>query len=293
MAEGASLNLVYRGLSLPLVYLLLVNHVLGGIRLPERPVHTDSRPGMTAEFKVQSDDLCQLVSGRWTDISQPYGDSTKEDRARAVKNGFRHMEPFDEPTNILNGIQWVYLKQYWGNPFLSQDYWPDAVLVYRGIEYTGLKINYDLYTDQLIILYVDDDSKKYFVLSNAYLESLSFTDTVNNAEHIYEYFKIPGTDDRDLYEKVYDGETALMIRPRCEIQLERSGMYMGEYIRSYEYYVRAGDRYIPFHSKKTLLNALQRNNPELKKFIRINRLKINKLRPDHIVLVLKYFDTLL
>lgn len=292
MAERASLNLVYHCFSIPLVCILLGNHVLGDNRISGLPFGTAQLPGATATGRFTPETPPQQVSWGGTGTCRTWCDSTKEDRARAVMDDLMHMKPYDEPYNILNGTKWVYQKKYRGNPFLAQDYWPTAVLQYRGIRYTGLKINYDLYSDQLILLYENGDSRKYLVLSNDYLESFSFTDTLSRDEHLYEYFKIPGTESKDLYERVYDGETALIIRPRCEIRFERYGMYMGEYIRSYEYYVRVGDKYVPFSSKKTLLNALQRNVPELKKFIRKNRLKINKLRPDHIVSVLKYFDAI-
>jgi hypothetical protein len=291
MAEEASLKPVHRCVTIPVVCFLLVNHVLGGIRLSGLPSRIDYQPG-TAICRCMPGILRPPLSAGWKSIFLSSGDSTKEDRARAVVNELMNMKPYNASYDLLNGTKWVYQKKYKGNPFLAQEYWPTAVLVYRGIRYTGLNINYDLYTDKLILLYAEDNGKKYFVLSNDYLESFSFTDTLSQNEHIYEYFNIPGTEGKDLYEKVYDGETALIIRPRCEIRFEKSGMYLGEYVRSYDYYVRVGDTYVPFQSKRTLLHALQRNIPELKKFIRKNRLKINKLRPDHIVSVLKYFDAL-
>jgi len=140
------------------------------------------------------------------------------------------------------------------------------------------------------LLYTDSDSKKYLVLSKECLESFSYTDTVTHLEHLYEYFKIPGTDSKELYEKVYDGKTSFLIRPTCVISDDPSGSFPGEYIRSYEYFIQVEGNYKRISSKKTLLNALNRNVPEVKRFIRKNRFKINSKHPDNIVPVLKYFD---
>ena len=44
-------------------------------------------------------------------------------------------------------------KQYKGNSFIAEDYWPYASLIYRGKKYSGFQINYDLYEDDLILLF--------------------------------------------------------------------------------------------------------------------------------------------
>jgi hypothetical protein len=303
MAERKSMTLVYRRLLMPFVYLLLaVNDSFGDVRLPalfldpmvlqrgmEVPVWGWADPGLKTilvEWPACNDDEKSVREDKWQD-------SIKEAKARAVMNHLQRMEPFAAAKDIVNGTKWVFQKKYRGNPFIAEDYWPTAVLVYGGIRYPECILNYDLYSDQLILLYDDGDSKKFIVLSKDHLESFSYTDTINRKEHFYECFKLPGTGERELYEKLYEGKTALIIRPECEINFERSGMYLGEYLRSYKYYVWVDGRYEHFHSRKTLLEALKRNIPDLKRFIRKNRLKINKLHPENIVTVLKYFDELL
>ena len=104
------------------------------------------------------------------------------------------------------------------------------------------------------------------------------------------YFEIPDTDGKALYEKVYEGRTSFIIQPRCEIKHQASGSFPGEYFRSYEYYIVVEGQYERIHSKKTLLKALKRGITEVKKFIRKNRLKINKNHPENIVPVLRFYD---
>ncbi len=142
------------------------------------------------------------------------------------------------------------------------------------------------------MLYDDNNNKKYVVLSNNYLESFSYADTISNQEHHYEYFRVPGTNGKELYEKVYEGETSFIIRPMCEIKNDPTSNFPGEYSRSYEYYIEVEGEYERIHSKKTLLNALKRNVQEVKKFIRKNKLKIDKNHPENLVPVLRYYDEL-
>ena len=245
--------------------------------LPASPFRTDQWPGITFGRKFDSD------------ISQP-SDSAKYVMTRAILDKLQSKELYSISKDIVNGTKWIYRKQYRGNPFIAEHYWPTADLRYKGMSYSGFQINYDLYLDDFILLYTDNNNKKYIVLSKEYLESFSYTDTVSHQEHFYEYFRIPGTTGKELYEKVYDGRTSFIIRPDCAISDDPSDSFPGEYIRSYHYFIKVEGKYERIHSKKTLLNALDGNVREVKKFIRKNRLKINSRNPENIIPVLKYFD---
>ncbi len=250
--------------------------------LPASPFRTDKWPEISCS-------AAQVITQKRAEVPSLH-DTSKDELARTIEDNLQRMELYSFSKDIINGTKWTYQKIYKGNPFLSEAYWPMADLVYRGILYSGFNMNYDLYNNNLILLYDDNDIKKFIVLSNKYLESFSYTDTLSRQEHRYEFFRIPGTNGKELYEKVYEGKTSFIIRPRCEIKYGASGRFPGEYLRSYEYYIQVEGQYERIHSKKTLLNVLQRNVPEVKKFIRKNRLKINRKHPENIVPVLRYYD---
>ncbi len=235
--------------------------------LPASPFRTDSWPGITSGKNYAS-------PGQSMDVSQL----------------LESKELYSPTKDIVNGTKWTYVKQYRGNPFIAEAYWPYASLLYGGRKYSEFQINYDLYKDDFILLYTHKESKKYIVLAKETLQSFSYTDTVNHREHFYEYFEIPGTNGKELYEKAYDGRTSLILRPLCTISDDPSGIFAGVYSRSFEYFIETEGDYKRFHSKKSLLSALNRNEKELKKFIRGNRLKIDNVNPDAIVQVLKYYD---
>ena len=260
----------------------LYNQSRGNPYLPASPFRTDNWPEISCSATKENMPKRAEVP--------PLNDTIKEELASAIEDNLRSMDLYSFSKDIINGTKWTYQKMYRGNPFLSEAYWPEADLVYRGIQYSGFYMNYDLYKNHLILLYNDNGNRKYVVLSNKYLESFSYTDTISHQEHHYEYIKIPGTDGKKLCEKVYGGKTSFVIRPGCEIKYGASGGWPGEYLRGYEYYIEVEGNYERIHSKKTLLNALQRNIPEIKKFIRRNRLKINRKHPENIVPVLKYYD---
>ncbi len=252
--------------------------------LPASPFRTDDWPEISCS-------ATQSIKKKRAEVP-PLHENAKVELARALENNLQSLELYSISNDIINGTKWTYQKIYQGNPFLAKEYWPMANLVYGGIQYAGFYINYDLYNNHLILLYDDNNIKKYVVLSNEYIESFSYTDTLRHQEHHYEYFRIPGTNGKELYEKVYEGKTSFIIRPKCEIKYGTSGSYPGEYLRSFEYYIQVEGKYERVHSKKTLLNALKRNVPEMKRFIRQNRLKISRKHPENIIPVLKYYDEL-
>lgn len=221
----------------------------------------------------------------WPDLSQTYSDA-------AIKERLHSMPLYNGQSDVLNGSQWTYSKIYKGNPFLEESYWPAASLSYRGELYEGYQVNYDLYKDELILLYETEKQTKYIVLIKDYFDSLSYTDSLTLKSHTYIYSRLPGTKEKALYEKVYEGRSSFVLRPRCMISSDPSGTFAGTYQRSYEYYISTQGGYERVNSKKALLNALGTNIQEVKKFMRKNRLSFNNKEPETIVPILKYFDQL-
>ncbi len=250
--------------------------------LPASPFRTDNWPEISCSARREGRAAREVIV--------PDHSQSKSEMARAIVDDLQQRELYAVSKGIINGTKWTFRKVYRGNPYLSEGYWPMAELVYKGTRYTGFYMNYDLYHDHLILLLDENGSRRYIVLSNQYLDSFSYTDTLSRRERQFTYVEIPGTQGKALYENVYQGRTSFLIRPRCEIKHEASGGFPGEYLRSYEYYIGVQGRYERIHSKKTLLDALRRDIPEVKRFIRRNKLKINKNHPENIVPVLRFYD---
>jgi hypothetical protein len=252
--------------------------------LPASPFRTDDWPEVSCSAS-------RIITQKGTELP-PLSDADKLQQARTLEDHLQSMALYSFSKDLINGTKWTYQKIYRGNPFLAEDYWPKADLEYNGTLYSGFYVNFDLYKNDLIVLYDNHDTKKYIVLSNQYLESFSYEDTLSKRDRRYEYSRIPGTNSKALYEYVYEGETTFIVHPKCDIKNGASGSFSGEYLRSYEYYIQVEGEFERVHSKKTFLRALKRNVPEIKKFIRQNRLKINKKHPENFVPVLRYYDEL-
>jgi hypothetical protein len=193
--------------------------------------------------------------------------------------------------DIINGIKWVYEKKFLGSPLLMENYWPKADILYNGSKYTGIVLNYDVLKNELIVFHSENGNDKYVVLGIDNLSGFSFTDTVWNRKHIFEYVELTGIKGKSLYENASTGKIMFYIKPVKTVEI-KSADEQGSYSDSYEYYLNTGNRYSIFRSKNQFIKLLANHSSEVKKFIRKNRIKINSQLPDNIIAVLRYYDGL-
>ena len=201
-------------------------------------------------------------------------------------------EPYASSNDIINGRKWKFEKKYKGSPLLTEDYWPKADILYNGVHFTGKLMNYDLYKNELIIYYPEKGKEKFIVLSNDKLSVFSFYDSLLNRTRSFEYFELPSTQGKSLYENVSFGQVSLYIRPVKNIRMKSSGKSQGEFTVSYEYFINKGKGFFGFRSKNQFISILEKHEAELKRYIREKELKINNQKPENIISVLRYFDNL-
>ena len=202
------------------------------------------------------------------------------------------IDPFSNSNDIINGRKWKYEKKYMGSPLLTEDYWPETDIQYNGVHFTGKLINYDLYKNELIIYYPEKGKEKFVILSNEKLSGFTFNDSLLRRTRIFEYFELPSTQGKSLYENVSIGQLSLYIRPVKNIRMKSSGKSQGEFTVSYFYFLNIGKGYSGFRSKNQLISLLEDHGAELKRYIREKELKINNQNPENIISVLRYFDEL-
>jgi hypothetical protein len=193
--------------------------------------------------------------------------------------------------DIINGKKWIYEKKFLGSPLLMENYWPKAEISYKGSRYTGILLNYDVLKNEIIVFHSEKSNDKYVVLGIDDLTGFSFTDTVWNRKHIYEYTELAGIKGKALYENASVGKVSFYIKPVKTVEVKSSDG-QGTYTDSYEYFIDTGNGYSSFRSKSQLIKLLSDHNSELHRFIRKNRLKINNQQPENILTVLRYYDGL-
>ena len=197
---------------------------------------------------------------------------------------------FANSDDIINGTKWIYEKRYLGSPMIMEKYWPKADILYNGVHFDGVLMNYNVYGNEIIIYHPEKGKEKYVVISKDKLSGFSFTDTISNRKHIYEYFELPGIGGRALYENARVGKTLLYIKPMKKIDVRSSKGLQGEFSNYFEYYMKTGEVFTGIKSKSQLIKLLSNHTVEVNRFIRKNKLKINSRHPENIIKVISFFD---
>jgi hypothetical protein len=172
-----------------------------------------------------------------------------------------------------------------------EGYWPKAEILYDGVHYSDILMNFDVYNNEIIIFYPEKSKEKYVVISKENLAEFSFTDSVKNRNHHFVYIELPGIRGKALYEKVTVSNTSVFIKPVKSVEGISAGG-QGKFSNSYEYFINTASGYVSFRSKNQFIKLLALHSAELNRFIRKNELKINDRHPESIIAVLNYFDTL-
>src|SRR5210317_2047575 len=85
-------------------------------------------------------------------------------------------ELYTSRRSVVNGISWTNSVAYQGNRFCGGSNWKEGSILFNGRLYSGLKINYDVLEDELILYDETPGAEKYIQLNKKLIEQFSYTD---------------------------------------------------------------------------------------------------------------------
>ena len=191
--------------------------------------------------------------------------------------------------SIVNGIAWTNSVAYQGNRFCGSSNWKDGSVLFNGILYSGLKINYDVLEDELILYDETSGAEKYIQLNKDLIEQFSYADESNTKTFVYK--EIDSSKGKEIYEEVYKGEISFYIKHKKSVKKEIGTLYMGKLYDDNTFYLYDAQQTRSFKNKKKILQILGYSK-ELKTFIRKENLIIHKNYPNDIVRLLVYHQSL-
>lgn len=191
--------------------------------------------------------------------------------------------------SIVNGIDWTNSVSYQGNRFCGSKNWKDGSVLFNGKLYSGLKINYDVLEDELVLYDETPEAEKYVQLNKNLIEQFSFT--YNGTRKTFVNKELNTSKGKEIYEEIYNGDVSFYIRHKKSVKKEIGTVYMGKLYDSNTFYLYHSEQAHAFKNKKKVLQILG-NSKELKDFIRKENLKIHKDYPNDIVRLLIYHQSL-
>jgi hypothetical protein len=198
---------------------------------------------------------------------------------------------YSDSNEIINGRKWDNETRYIGSPLLKE-YWPKGDVLYNGVLFRGVHLNYDVFRNDLIVYHAEKGQEKYVVINKDHLSGFSFNDSLLQRNRQFEYTEPAGIAGKALYEKIPLDKISFFIRPMIKFDATPSQKALGKYTAYNLYYLDTGKGFTGFRSKNQLLKLLENNRTELNRFIRKQKLKINNKHPEDVVAAVRYFDGL-
>lgn len=205
---------------------------------------------------------------------------------------------FDEAINqelylseraIVNGTSWTNSVRYEGNRFCGSKEWKTGQLSFDGKKYKNLLINYDLLEDE-IILYDDIPGKeKYIQLNKGKIDSFQYID--NGQIKQFVNIELQASAGKEIYEVLYLGKVSYYLRHKKSVQKQIGTTYMGKLYDSNIHYLKTENGSFSVRNKKRVLEILG-HSKELKKYIRQHGLTISPKKPNHIIQLIRFSETL-
>jgi hypothetical protein len=199
---------------------------------------------------------------------------------------------YSNSNDIVNGRKWVKESGYNGSPLLKETYWPKADILYNGVHFRDIHMNYDIFKEEIIVYYPERGQEKYVVINKDHLSGFSFNDSTLQRNRLFEYTELKGIGGKVIYEKIPTEKVSFFIRPMIEFDATPSQTILGKYTGHSLYYLNAGSGFSSFSSRSQMINLLANHKKEMNKYIRKQKLKINKKHPEDVVAAIKYFDGL-
>jgi hypothetical protein len=190
---------------------------------------------------------------------------------------------------LYNGRAWrnLYYKIK-GDQFLfSPEFLPGSVII-EGKTYSDLRLKYDIYNDELIIL---TDNSIVLQVNKEMIDLFSMT--FNNNTFHFKKLEADSLSSLTGYVNVlYDGKTSLYVKYRKEIlQLAVENQY-DMFNQISRIYVKKDGVNFRVDSKGELLTLLKVQKQQLHNFIRSNKIRISKKDPESFKSVIEFYDKL-
>jgi hypothetical protein len=176
--------------------------------------------------------------------------------------------------------------------FLTSDNLEGSVTV-DGITFEGLKLKYDIYDDQLIVIWKDIHA---IVLNNSIIDAFSVRTGPGNDPRRSGRNFINLREDypaiRGYAEVIYRNKSMVVATHRKVIAKNVSLSTYAQYRDDSRYWFISGGKCMPLRNRASFLSMLGDYEDEVKRFIRQNHLVVGNLSPEGYSVAAAFYDSL-
>jgi hypothetical protein len=176
-----------------------------------------------------------------------------------------------------------------GNPFLTDESFINGAVMLRGVEYTGLDLNYDVYNQQLVLRYSNNlGAKSLITLSDAWLESFTINEkkfkTIIFSDTTKKIFQVIGSG--PLYLLDYHSKTMMLDNQMA------SGNYKFVAAKPLRY-LQMGDRLLSYKGNRRFISLFtEGKQASVRKYIREHNIQLRKMPLEQLDGLINFCNTL-
>lgn len=188
---------------------------------------------------------------------------------------------------LVNGKIWSNSLNYKGHQFCHGAEWKKGNVLFGGVYYKDVLLNYDIHRSRLILFYKDGITSKYIELNNELVEAFDYL----YAGEIHRFVTTDLLGEKELFEEVFTGSLSIYVKHKKGVHKRANNIYLGAYYERSHMYLQNKIGVFRVDSTSSLLKSLG-NAKLLKKFIRKHGLYVDKDHVQDIVSLLTYFESL-
>jgi hypothetical protein len=206
-----------------------------------------------------------------------------------VKAGDIYNPFIEKQSRLYNGIEHLgYAYKIKGHAYFLQRELSIGTIVYDELEFANVPMIYDLHKDQVIIQYLDAFSKVGLISSK--VRSFSLLD--------HHFIRLQGDSASGspiitgFYDEIYTGKTEVVVKRGKFIEEIVKEEVEREFIETTTVFVQKEGKYYAIKTYKTLLTVLKDKAPQVKQYLRKNRIKFRKGPENTILKAVVFYDSL-
>lgn len=201
--------------------------------------------------------------------------------------------PGDQDTSgkqiLYNGRLWrnhYYMVR--GDQFLFTAGLLNGTVTINGRIFRDVLLSYDIFNDEIIAM---NENGMMIQLNKEWIDEFSIDYNLRK----YRFRNLDSDSLGNIYgfiNVLFDDDLALVVKYRKEIVMLAVENKYDEFNQVHRIYLRKDSVYYPIRGRRDLLRYLKDKKPQLKSFIRTNKLQVMKKNPDSFVPVLEYYTNL-
>jgi hypothetical protein len=189
---------------------------------------------------------------------------------------------------LFNGRAWRNLySNVKGDQFLfSGDFYPGTVII-SGRSYSGIRIRYDILKDELLTI----TGKGIIVQLNKEMVDAFTMDVNGRTWHFLNLDKMNIMNGLQGYVNVlYNGSISLFVKYKKEVMILAEENKYDVFQQSMRIYVSKAGILYPVNGKNDLLRLYKKDKQEIRGYLKSNKLKVSKKRPDSFIPLVEFCD---